>query len=211
MEIIKEYIGPIIFIGIYFLIYVVQKLPKAGEEKPESSGYGESRGDSDFEAARRMVEEKRQQARRQGRQGGYSSRSGEGEYGGGNATVSGGYDAASTFDSHWTLPRRPDTAAKSAPPAPAAATPMPYAAAEEEIARLLREAEESGIAGGLNNSDAYAVKGAENEKEVYRIKTHEEISENLRRDKKLLRQAIVFSEIIGRPAALKDPDERFKF
>ena len=79
MEIIKEYIGPIIFIGIYFLIYVVQKLPKAGEEKPESSGYGESRGDSDFEAARRMVEEKRQQARRQGRQGGYSSRSGEGE------------------------------------------------------------------------------------------------------------------------------------
>ena len=88
---------------------------------------------------------------------------------------------------------------------------MPYAAAEEEIARLLREAEESGIAGGLNNSDAYAVKGAENEKEVYRIKTHEEISENLRRDKKLLRQAIVFSEIIGCPAALKDPDERFKF
>ena len=61
-----------------------------------------------------FIEEKRQQARRQGRQGGYSSRSGEGEYGGGNATVSGGYDAASTFDSHWTLPRRPDTAAKSA-------------------------------------------------------------------------------------------------
>ena len=210
MEIIKEYIGPIIFIGIYFLIYVVQKLPKAGEEKPESSGSGESRSDSDFEAARRMVEEKRQQARRQSRQGGYSSRSGEGEFGG-STTASGGYDAASTFDSHWKLPRQPDTAAKNAAPAPAAATPMPYAAAEEEIARLLREAEESGIAGGLNNSDAYAVKGAENEKEVYRIKTHEEMSENLRRDKKLLRQAIVFSEIIGRPAALKDPDERFNF
>lgn len=210
MEIIKEYIGPIIFFGIYFLIYVVQKLPKPGGEEGASPSSGESRSDSDFEAARRMVEEKRRQAQRQSRQGGYASRSGEGEYHGAKPKPD-GYNAASTFEKHWNIPKPPDALPEKTASAPAAATTPPYAGAEEEIARLLREAQESGIAGGLGNSDAYAVKDAENEKEVYRIKSHDEISENLRRDKKLLRQAVIFSEIIGRPAALKDPDERFKF